>query len=132
MLAEGFSSIVNNLNLSAQAFFNTHAQILANMSKSVQQTQANVVGTMNKMLGSLPNPAQQMQGIQAPNPLMPLEQLAKGAGFQPSTDFFKEETPKATHDKVQAKGDYHPLPAGPSHDAPFPAEKKETKPTPMF
>lgn len=106
-LAQGFSLILNQAQMGAQALINQQAQTAQMVSKSVQQAQVNFLNTLNQMLLG---PAAQA----ARPPLVPLQSFIQGGeGVYPmAPGFFPENTPQAVQEKTEKQVPYYPLTEG--------------------
>ena len=104
-LAQGFSLLLNQVQMGAQVFVNQQAQNAQLFSKNMQQSQVNFLSTLNQLLVG---PAAQL----ARPPLVPLQAFGKGGeGFAPS-GFFPEWQPEAVKQKTQKEVPYYPLTEG--------------------
>lgn len=104
-MAQGFSLVLSQAQTGAQLMVNQQAQMAQAFFKNAQQTQVNVLNTLNQLLVG---PAAQM----ARPPLIPLEALGKGGEGISPMGFFPEWAPAAVKEKTSKEVPYYPLTEG--------------------
>lgn len=127
-MAQGFSLLLSQAQMGAQAFVNQQAQTVQMFSKSVQQSQVNFLNTVNSLLVG---PAAQM----ARPPMIPIQNFMKGdEGVTPNAFFDAQQSPQAVEQKTQEQVPYYPLTEGqrdfrkggmtmsPQQEVPFPPQ----------
>lgn len=134
-LAQGFSLMLSQGQMGAQAFVNQQAMTVQTFSKFVQQSQVNFLNTLNTILVG---PMAQM----ARPPMIPIQSFMQGGeGITPS-GFFPDQTPQAVQQKTQHQVPYYPLTEGqidytkggmtraPQQMVEFPMEQQQAPPPP--